>query len=205
MTLLNNNLISRGHLICYSIAIICMITIPFTGPWETAFNDAIDFFTFPTTIKIWLLFITNTSLLISISIPLKNEDERVEKIKNYVRAHIYFLTIFNFMMIGLFCPIPILFLAWLVLIQIYYIIMYWICVYKDPDILYMDAKQRIKILSSKQTRKINFISWAINLIVFVGLGFIFRQHQKELSVIMLLSMTFVSEFARNIYAHLKYS
>jgi hypothetical protein len=205
MNLTENNLISRSHFICYGIAIICIIAIPFTGPWEAGFHKAIDyFFKYPPSIKVSLLFITNASLLISISLRLKDEDERVEKIKNYARVHIFFLTIFNFMMIGLFCPIPTLFLVWLVLIQIYYIVIYWICIYRDPSMLYMNAKQKAKTFSRKEIRKINFISGTITFIVFVGLGLIFRQHQKELSVIMLLSMTFVSEFVRNIYAHLKY-
>lgn len=201
MELLKNNLIGRQNLICYSIALLFAISAFYVVSWEPWFNKIAEYLYFSFTLKHLLLFIANGILGIGVATAAYKGDERIEKITNHVRAQIYFMVVGSVVLIGLLPTLHSILLIWLFIIQLYYIVLFWICVYKDPDIIYMDATQTRELyLAVEKKFKLKYIP--IFILVW-GMSFLRHGHYYDLMAIWFFSYIFLLGIAKTLYVHLK--
>ena len=198
---MKTNGLTRGHLIAYIIAVVSLIALFFTNRWEVGFHQTMmaNPFKYDFTARKAVLFVLNLSLLVSITRPLNNEDERVEKIKNYVRVHIFFLMLSVVLLIGLFFKTNVILLAAIAIIQVYYIVIFWVCIYRDPVVLYISEKQAIAN-NKAQTKKFksNYImAGLLGITIFI----LTSNNRYDLVPIGLLSITYVYFMIGHIYTH----
>ncbi len=200
MNLTKNSLITPGHFYVYGIAITLAISAFFVEPLEPGFHSIGEYLYFGFSLKQSLLFIANLILTLSIYGRAYNDDERIEKIKNHLRSHILFSVISSIALIGLLSSLHSILLTWLIILQIHYIVLYWICVYRDPEIIYMDAAQTRNLsLAIEKKFKLRYIPF---IILGMGAGFIRDHHREFLALWFFLNLE-LSVFARSIYVHLK--
>jgi hypothetical protein len=199
---MKTNSLKLAHIIAYTISFLCFIALFFAGKWEADFHKLItpNPFLYDFTLQQLLLCILNSSLLCGIAQPLKNEDERVQTIKNYVRVHIFFLAMFSLTIIGLISQLTSMLLIWMAIILLYYIAIFWICIYRDPSVIYLTDEER----KAKQMARNNKYKNVIHmLLMMVGSNLLMFNHHFELVPIGLFIYAYGTFFIDSIYLHLK--
>lgn len=198
---MKTNYLTRAHIIALVIVLLCFLALFITNKWEAGFSAALKSnpFKYDFTIRKLLLFIINFSLFVSIYKPLKNEDERIEKIKSYVRSNIFFLVITTVTLIGLLFNDNTILLISVAIFQLYYITVFWICVYKDPKIIYLSEKQlTAEYIATNKKYKLNYLQGMLIAVVIMVLGI---NHRQDLTALGLIISTYLLFMIRSIYIH----
>ena len=200
---MKTNSLKLAHIVAYTIAFFCFVALFFVDKWEADFHKVLtpNRFLYDFTLQQLILFILNFSLLCSIVQHLKREDERVQTIKNYVRVHSFFLVMFSIVLIGLISQLNFILLIWMSIVQLYYIAIFWICIYRDPAIIYLSDDQRKTLHIARNKKfKVNYISAVIN---GGGIGVLGANNRFDLIPMWIFASTYMFFFITSIYQHLK--
>jgi len=202
----STNNIRPVHIICYVISFICLILLFFTNRWEPEFHDWMKHSPlsriFGLTVNKFVLFLLNLSMFISIISPLKNEDERVEKIKNYVFIHTFIGALGVGIMLGLFLKIDTSLLMYIALTLAYYILIFHICLYRDSSIVYM-SKEELKVYGLETNMRFKSIVFILPILTFVIVHYfmVIAQRGYDLIIPAVMCVCFLYFLIRAVYMH----
>jgi hypothetical protein len=195
------NRIRPIHIICYIFSCIFFIALFFTNRWEHAFHVWVlpNPFAIGLTVNKLVLFLLNVSLFISILAPLQNEDERLEKIKNYGFIHTFIMALVMGLIMGLFLQANTSLLIYTAVVQVYYLLIFHICLYRDSAMIYMNKKEMIAYgLRINKRFKINYIQGAFWGIIIGVLSF---NHRDDLVITGIFMVTGIFYLIKMIYMH----
>jgi hypothetical protein len=116
----------------------------------------------------FVLFMLDINLLAVVLTPISNEDERVEKIRNTIKSNMFNLTIMTIAMLGLLVSPEINTLILAAIILIFYLLMFYLYLYLDPKILYMNREQLLEYHSKKKMKRAN-IYFGILMGISIGI------------------------------------
>lgn len=116
----------------------------------------------------FLLLLMNFGMVFTVFSPLKGEDERIEKIRSFVYQLVFRMIVIMALTTGLLLKEnPSILLISLVM-QLYYLILFRISIYRDASIVYLNEEQLVE--NGKKTKKSLYIRGIIVGCAF-GLGF----------------------------------
>jgi uncharacterized membrane protein len=150
------NLKWRPIYTAYAIVLLSITGLFFIGRYEAGFSafmhdDPKDDMLPGLTLNKIVLFILNLGLLTIIGTPLKIEDERVEKIRNFAMKQTFIMGTVSaaglgLLMSGNFSP-----LIYTLAVQCYYLLLFELCLYRDSRIVYLTvAEQQANVKASKK-------------------------------------------------------
>jgi len=197
------NSIRPVHITCYAIGFICLITLFFTNKWEPGFFELIKhhplFIEWGLTVNKLTLFLLNASMFISIVSPLKNEDERLQKIKNYVFIHTFIAALGMGIVLGLIMKTSTGLLIYTTITQAYYILIFQICLYRDSLMVYMDKEQlKTYNLEINKRFKTAFVYTGLSAVI---MNILILNNRFDLTAIAIAGCSFLFFLIRSVYMH----
>ena len=163
-------IIKPGHIVCIAIFFISLITLFFTNRWEAQFAELnihnVVWNGWNLTISKIVLAFLNASLAYIRLEPLQSEDERVDKIRNYVSRHVLGFGIGLGIIGGIFMKANFSVLIYTAILQGYYILLFQLCLYRDSAIIYM-TKEEVKAYNLIVEKK--FKSYTSIACVLIGI------------------------------------
>lgn len=131
----------------YLVAAVVFILLFCVGRFENTFDkwfnsDGPDTLWAGFTLHKMLLCIFDMSLGIGIATPLKDEDERVEKIRGFALKLTFTIGCLAAAALGLFMRTNFSLLNYAAIIQVYYLFLFHLYLYRDSRIIYLTAAER---------------------------------------------------------------
>lgn len=89
------------------------------------------------------LVLMNWGLMPMVFAPVKNEDERIEKIRNYAYKQTFSAIVAMAVITGLVIKDSPSVLVFTLIMQLYYLFLFRLCLYRDSQFVYLNEDQRI--------------------------------------------------------------
>lgn len=203
-----NNLKWRQIYIAYGLVLVSAIFLFFVGRYEAGFSafmhgDPKDDLLPGLTLNKVVLFILDFSLWAIIVTPLKIEDERVEKIRNYAIKQTFYMGLMSaiglgVLMSGNFNP-----LIYVLVVQCYYLLLFELCLYRDSRIVYLTpAEQQAKAKKNKKKFMIYTIIQSV-LLPPIGMTVVHHYHRPELMWISMFVLIGIMLLVVTVYTSWK--
>ncbi len=163
--------IKPGHIVCMAIFFISLTTLFFTNRWEAQFAELnkhnVVWNGWNLTISKIVLAFLNMSLVYFRLEPLQSEDERADKIRNYVSRQVLGMGIGLGIIGGVFMKANFNILIYTAILQAYYILLFQLSLYRDSAIIYM-TKEEVKAYNLLLVKK-----FKIHTLIACGLNGLF--------------------------------
>ena len=138
----------RPVYIAYLLSFVSVLLLFFIGKYEADFGKIMrasgvaDVIVGLSLHKI-VLFLLDLGMMVIIIVPLKNEDERIEKIRNYTLKTTFRLTLLMAICIGVLMDISFGLLIYIAIVEAYYLLLFELCILRDSSIVYMTDEQLV--------------------------------------------------------------
>ena len=196
----------RPVYMAYATTVMSIVSLFFTGIYEAAYTNflqqsGVDIISEITLYKT-VLFILDISLMVIAFSKLPNEDERVEKIRNYALKNVFMLSMLTAAIVGLVINSNMSMLLYVAFIVSYYILMFRLALYRDPEFVYMtDDELRLYGQSNKRYNwfaiiELSLITSAANIIGD-------KYHQPQLVWTIILVNVYVLALIKTVYFSFK--
>lgn len=117
-----------------------------------------------------ILILINVGLSFLVFSQEKNEDERVDKIRNYSTRHSFGFFILISVVSAIEQPdIEVLGVSMIVLV--YYFLLFRLCLYRDSTVIYLNGEQLKEYGKKNRVKPIKVIGWSFFLTIIIGLIF----------------------------------
>lgn len=146
-----------------------------------------------TLIKI-LLFLMNFAIVFTVFSPIKNEDERIEKIRNYAFRQTFRMIVATALGMGLIIKHnpDLLFLT--LIMQGYYLLLFHLCLYRDSAILYLDEEQ-LQVYGKKMRKQNRIVSIIVGLLIGGVMFYVLLHNPSQYWLALVICMSIISLLA----------
>lgn len=203
----DSNNFKTSQIVGFFIAFASLIALFFTERWEVGFSTfwqhVIIWNEMNITVRNLALLALNIGTAVIIKASVKNIDERGAAIKNYVSKHTVRFAIGFALMMGVLLKPNANLLIYAAIVQAYYLILFKVCMYRDPAIVYMDEAQ-LKIYNKKMAKYFLIVLYSQSIILGgIGGYLVAVQHNTGAFILFLLICPFICSLAQVIYSHWK--
>jgi hypothetical protein len=155
----------RPIYVAYLLVFLSIILLFFAGGYEAWFATFIREVDLPISVNVFtlhklILMLMDTSMLIIAFSKVQNEDERTEKIRNFANRNALLLMLGTIIYAGIFATSYFDLLLYTAFILAYHILIFQLCVYRDPVFVYMNDEQ-LALYAKTKMKKFNFYSFII--------------------------------------------
>jgi uncharacterized membrane protein len=141
-----------------------------------------------------LLFFMNWGIIPFIFSHVKNEDERIEKIRNYASKHTLRTMVMLACLVGLIMKDTPNLLIFTLFMQAYYLLLFRLCLYRDSRILYLNEEQ-MTIYSKNNAKQFTVISTILSSICGGTVAYMGVHYPTHISLVIIISMGISMLFA----------
>jgi cell division protein FtsW (lipid II flippase) len=127
----------------------------------------------------------NWGLLLIVFAPMKNEDERIEKIRNYAYRQTFTAIVAMALMTGLVVKDSPGILVLAIIMQLYYLFLFRLCLYRDSKFVYLNEDQKISA-GLKMVKRSYRILIIIACLVAGLIVFLIRNDPSQLWVVLVI-------------------
>lgn len=193
----------RQIYIAYGLIGFSIISLLFSGLYDAGFvkwltgiglGDAVP----GINITKIVMAVLDVSMMAVLIIPLENEDERVDKIRNFAVKTTFRMAVGFIIMLG-FYSVKIDFLLFAAIIQAYYFLLFYLSLYRDAGMVYMNNEE-LKIYDKMVSKR-----FRIYFIIQMGLmgastsAVISTFHRPELVGIVVAVNTAILVLVKTVY------
>ncbi|SFD88790.1 hypothetical protein SAMN05518672_103708 [Chitinophaga sp. CF118] len=137
-----------------------------------------------------LLFLLNWGIAPIIFGQTKNEDERIERIKNYVSKHTLRTMVILACLMGLIMKDSPNLLIFTLIMQGYYLLLFRLCLYRDSQIVYLNEEQ-LAVYGKKNFKTFTIWTTIISALAGGTIPYMAIHHPSQLSlaVVVLIGLS----------------
>jgi uncharacterized membrane protein len=148
-----------------------------------------------------LLFLMNWGIAPIVFSQVKNEDERIERIKNYASGHTLRTMVLLACLMGLIMKDSPSLLIFMLIMQGYYILLFRLCLYRDSEIVYLNEDQ-LAVYGKKNLKNFTVLTVIISGIGGGVMAYTGIHHPAQLSLVI-VTMMGISMFVGTVQLHWK--
>jgi hypothetical protein len=193
----------RPIYIAYGLIGLSLIALLFSGRYDARFvkwltDIGLDTAVPGITITKIVFTILDISMMVVIMLPLKDEDERVDKIRSYATKTTFQMSIGFVITLG-FYSVKTDVLLLVAIIMAYYFLLFYLSLYRDAGIVYM-SKEELEAYDKTLTKRFEVYYYIQGAIAGAGIGICTSAfHRPDIIGVVVVANAAIWVLAKTVY------